>query len=60
MIQWNEENEREQSLRAPLHLAMPRQAPPVQRTRSSSAPTDDTSGVQANFNLGDFLKNVLI
>ncbi|MFH9575250.1 hypothetical protein [Streptomyces sp. NPDC017230] len=59
MTRWNEEKEREKSPRMLTPLAMPQQAPPVDRARSSSARTDDASGVEANFNVGDLLKNIL-
>ncbi|BCM72730.1 MULTISPECIES: hypothetical protein [Streptomyces] len=60
MFERTEQNEQEKGTRLPTSLAMPQQAPPVNRTRTTAADPEDTSGVEASFNLGRFLKNVLI
>ncbi|MFJ8034711.1 hypothetical protein [Streptomyces sp. NPDC096032] len=43
----------------PVMLAMPRQAPPIDRTRSVPAHADGTAGVDASWDWGKVAKTVL-
>ncbi|MFF4713280.1 hypothetical protein ACFY2V_18070 [Streptomyces eurythermus] len=61
MFERTEQNEHDdRGTRLPTFLAMPQQAPPVNRTRTTVPDPEDGSGVEASFDLGNFLKNVLI
>ncbi|MFJ9729560.1 hypothetical protein ACIRP3_43255 [Streptomyces sp. NPDC101209] len=59
MFEWNEENEQNKSTTVPAMLAMPQQAPPVNRIHGAPASPEDNSGVQASFGLKDIL-NILV
>ncbi|MFJ8034714.1 hypothetical protein [Streptomyces sp. NPDC096032] len=43
----------------PVMLAMPRQAPPIDRTRSVPAHADGTTGVDASFDFHTVLESLL-
>ncbi|WP_181797203.1 hypothetical protein [Streptomyces sp. WELS2] len=61
MFERTEQNEHEdRGTRLPVSLAMPQQVPPVHRTRTTVPDPENGSGVDASFDLGNFLKNVLI
>lgn len=59
MFEWNEEHEQDKGTRKPAMLAMPQQAPPVNRIRSAPTNPEDGSGVEASFGWKD-LANILI
>ncbi|MFJ8648944.1 hypothetical protein ACIRNI_22840 [Streptomyces sp. NPDC093546] len=49
MYAWNERHEQDKGTRPlPTALAMPQQAPPVNRTRTTPADPDDPHGVEAS------------
>ncbi|MEU3825057.1 hypothetical protein GT045_31865 [Streptomyces sp. SID486] len=60
MFERTETDERDRGTGLPLSPAMPQQAPPVDRTRTTAPEPEDGSGVAASFNLGGFLKDVLL
>ncbi|MFJ9729561.1 hypothetical protein ACIRP3_43260 [Streptomyces sp. NPDC101209] len=48
MFEWNEENEQNKSTTVPAMLAMPQQAPPVNRIHGAPASSAENGGVEAN------------
>jgi hypothetical protein len=48
MFERTEQNEREKGTRLPTSLAMPQQAPPVNRTRTTAPDPEEGPGVEAN------------
>ncbi|MFC8349573.1 hypothetical protein [Streptomyces sp. NPDC057280] len=58
MFETTEYNEWKADRHTPVILAMPRQAPPVDRTRSAPTHTDGTSGVEASTIFGTILRGL--